>query len=279
LIAGYGPCAAESGAPWTPRRYPRTYSRLFLRDLGYTVRGLARLPSMAASCRRSCRAPCRTDRAATNAFLSFRVPPAELVALPHRGAAQVLPRQALCDLGRNDEPARRSVVARSDGVRRAARVHARGADRPAGADGLRDHDLPRSHAPGRLLPHRRLEPGDRRAGLNRVPRPGPRSCMLPRTMLKLLLVAVLTLIVGGCATGPYRAPESANAAPPAAGTVLKSLQPDAALEDRILALDAAHVSANDLRDTLSKAPAPRIMLIHGGIYPVYLAMTSLAEFL
>ena len=81
LVAGYGPCAAESGAPWTPRRYPRTYSRLFLRDLGYTVRGLARLPSMAASCRRSCRAPCRTDRAATNAFLSFRVPPAELAAL------------------------------------------------------------------------------------------------------------------------------------------------------------------------------------------------------
>ena len=103
--------------------------------------------------------------------------------------------------------------------------------------------------------------------------------MLPRTMLKLLLVAVLTLIVGGCATGPYRAPESAKAAPPAAGTVLKSLQLDAALEDRILALDAAHVSANDLRDTLSKAPAPRIMLIHGGIYPVYLAMTSFAEFL
>jgi hypothetical protein len=77
LVAGY----PEGGAPWTPRRYPRTYSRLFLRNLGYALRGLKRLPSMAASCRRSCRAPCRTDRAATNAFLSFRVEPKEFAAL------------------------------------------------------------------------------------------------------------------------------------------------------------------------------------------------------
>ena len=34
-----------------------------------------------------------------------------------------------------------------------------------------------------------------------------------------------------------------------------------------------------MRDTLSKAPAPRILLIHGGIYPVYLAMSSFADFL
>ncbi len=103
--------------------------------------------------------------------------------------------------------------------------------------------------------------------------------MLPRTMLKLLVVAALSLVVAGCATGPYRGQEPANAPPPAAGTVLKSLQLGAALEDRILALDPEHIGANDVRDTLSKAPAPRIMLIHGGIYPVYLAMTSFAEFL
>jgi NRPS condensation-like uncharacterized protein len=72
---------AEEPVPWTPRRYPRTYSRLFLRHLGYALRGLARLPSMVASCRRSCRAPCRTDSAATNAFLSFRVAPPEFAAL------------------------------------------------------------------------------------------------------------------------------------------------------------------------------------------------------
>jgi hypothetical protein len=98
-------------------------------------------------------------------------------------------------------------------------------------------------------------------------------------MLKGLAVAALALIVGGCATGPYRAPESLNAPPPAPGTVIKALQLGTALEDRILALDPEHVSAADLRDTLSKAPAPRLILIHGGIYPVYLAMTSFAEFL
>jgi len=81
LVAGYAQNPAEPTLPWTPRRYPRTYSRLFLRNFGYALRGLKRLRSMAASCRRSCRAPCRTDRAATNAFLSFRVEPSEFAAL------------------------------------------------------------------------------------------------------------------------------------------------------------------------------------------------------
>jgi hypothetical protein len=81
LVANYVPDAPEPAAGWTPRRYPKTYSRLFLGHLGYALRGLARLPSMVASCRRSCRAPCRTDREATDAFLSFRVSPPELAAL------------------------------------------------------------------------------------------------------------------------------------------------------------------------------------------------------
>ena len=98
-------------------------------------------------------------------------------------------------------------------------------------------------------------------------------------MMKLVAASILALIVAGCATGPYRAPESANAPPPAAGTVIQALQLGTALEDRVLALDPEHVSAADVRDTLSKAPAPRLVLIHGGIYPVYLAMTSFAEFL
>jgi hypothetical protein len=81
LVAGYPPNPADPAAPWSPRRYPRTYSRLFLHDLGYAVRGLRRLRSMGASCRRSCRAPCRTDLPATNAFLSLRVEPSELAVL------------------------------------------------------------------------------------------------------------------------------------------------------------------------------------------------------
>src|SRR5205823_425052 len=55
LVDGYAPDTRQAAVPWTPRRYPRTYRRLFLRDLSYAVRGLARLPSMMASCRRSSR--------------------------------------------------------------------------------------------------------------------------------------------------------------------------------------------------------------------------------
>jgi len=98
-------------------------------------------------------------------------------------------------------------------------------------------------------------------------------------MLNLVLAAALALLVGGCATGPYRAQEGTNAPQTAAATPLKSLRLGATLEDRILALDPERISATDVRDTLSKAPAPRILLIHGGIYPVYLAMSSFADFL
>jgi hypothetical protein len=84
LVTFYAPDSGEIPSVWTPRRYPRTYSRLFLGQLGHALRGLARLPSMMASCRRSYRAPCRTDRAATNAFLSVRVAPTGFAASSHR---------------------------------------------------------------------------------------------------------------------------------------------------------------------------------------------------
>ncbi len=95
----------------------------------------------------------------------------------------------------------------------------------------------------------------------------------------LLFVAALALLAAGCATGPYRAPEELTAPPPRAGSVLQSLALGTALEDRILALDPEHITAADVHETLAKAPAPRIVLIHGGIYPVFLAMSSFAEFL
>ena len=42
---------------------------------------------------------------------------------------------------------------------------------------------------------------------------------------------------------------------------------------------ATRVSARDVAEVLSKAPAPRIMLVHGGVYPVHLAMVSFGTFL
>ena len=54
---------------------------------------------------------------------------------------------------------------------------------------------------------------------------------------------------------------------------------DRAIEDRILAMDPEKVSQADVRNVLAKGPTPRIMLMHGGIYPVHLAMESFGKFL
>lgn len=91
-------------------------------------------------------------------------------------------------------------------------------------------------------------------------------------------LAVLALLsLAACAPLPpvSDAPPSAAAAPDPVAT----LKVDAAAIDRLLALDPDNVSAEDVRDTLSKFPAPRVVLLHGGVYPVHLAMTSFAHFL
>jgi len=92
-------------------------------------------------------------------------------------------------------------------------------------------------------------------------------------------VAALAVLIAGCATAPYTAHEPVVASQPAAGEVLKAVQIDPAVEDRILALHPEHLSDADVRDTLAKAPAPRIFSIHGGVYPVELLMRSFGKFL
>ena len=62
-----------AAAPWAPRRYPRTFSWLFLRHMRRTVAGFARLPSLALNCRRAFRAPCRAGQDPANGFLSARI--------------------------------------------------------------------------------------------------------------------------------------------------------------------------------------------------------------
>jgi len=78
-------------------------------------------------------------------------------------------------------------------------------------------------------------------------------------------------------------PSSGNARPPAGPpaprAVVDALALDPATEDRILALDPLHVSEKDIRDTLAGAPAPRIILSHGGVFPVFLIMWSFGKFL
>jgi len=98
-------------------------------------------------------------------------------------------------------------------------------------------------------------------------------------LLAVTLCAAVAALVGGCATRPPAPPAGAVVAKPEAQSVLRSVATDRALEDRILALDPARITEDDLRTTLSKVPAPRIVLLHGGIYPVYLAMVSAGHFL
>ena len=49
------------------------------------------------------------------------------------------------------------------------------------------------------------------------------------------------------------------------------------LEEKILALDPEHVTALDIREVLSNAPAPRIIMIQGGLLPVQVAMKSFSK--
>ena len=96
--------------------------------------------------------------------------------------------------------------------------------------------------------------------------------------LALLVAVACALVAGGCATPQSAGPATGLAGKPAGQSVLRSLPVDRAVEDRILALDPEHITAADVR-TLAAGPTPRIMLLHGGIYPVHMAMTSFGGFL
>jgi hypothetical protein len=51
------------------------------------------------------------------------------------------------------------------------------------------------------------------------------------------------------------------------------------LEEKILVLDPEHVTGEQVSNILGQVPAPRIINIHGGIYPVHLRMVAFSEFL
>jgi hypothetical protein len=61
-------------------------------------------------------------------------------------------------------------------------------------------------------------------------------------------------------------------------TTFRAPKLEPAAEARVLALNCERLSADDVR-ALSAAPAPRVMLLHGGVFPVYLLMVSFGRFL
>jgi hypothetical protein len=104
--------------------------------------------------------------------------------------------------------------------------------------------------------------------------------MSPRRAGLWLLFAVAVIAAGaGCATHPLAPSVGVAASRPAPGSVLRSLPVDRALEARVLALDPGHVTEEDVRSTLANVPAPRIVLLHGGIYPANRLMPSFGKFL
>ncbi len=98
-------------------------------------------------------------------------------------------------------------------------------------------------------------------------------------VLRTIVAVALAMGVAGCATRAMLSPDAAAQARPSPGSVLKSAALEKAEEDRILALDPEHVSEEDVRNTLARGPTPHIILIHGGVYPVHLAMASFGRFL
>jgi hypothetical protein len=87
---------------------------------------------------------------------------------------------------------------------------------------------------------------------------------------------VAALVLASCALVPP-APQALERPKP--GEVLSRITLDRATQDRILAIDPDHVTEADVRGPLAGAPAPYVMLLHGGIYPVHLIMVSFGHFL
>ena len=101
--------------------------------------------------------------------------------------------------------------------------------------------------------------------------------MSPRVPLLLLACA---LIAGpGCGTYPRQGVEAACASQLAAACSQRWRALDRQTGDRILALNPERVTERDILETLSNAPAPRIINIHGGNRQVITRMVSFSDFL
>ncbi|RJQ44501.1 MAG: hypothetical protein C4538_10115 [Nitrospiraceae bacterium] len=103
--------------------------------------------------------------------------------------------------------------------------------------------------------------------------------MKRKNIIFFVFLVVLAVLVNGCATHQYsyRLPTYETAIEK--DTVLRNISIPAHIEEKILALKPESVSEKDVNEVLSHAHAPRIMNVHGGIYPVYLAMESFSKFL
>ena len=98
---------------------------------------------------------------------------------------------------------------------------------------------------------------------------------------KTFLLAGLAALIASCATSAQSDARTARPEPAATGfgsqTPTPVLTPE--LEDKILALNPEQVTEHDLREVLAHAPAPRIIMLQGGLLPVQVAMKSFSRFI
>ncbi len=95
----------------------------------------------------------------------------------------------------------------------------------------------------------------------------------------LLTVLLFLLFFAGCATSQYSHNIPAYYIDPENSPVLETYAFEPSLADRILSLDPDSITEEEIKDVLSHGPAPRVINIHGGIYPVHLLMESFSKFL
>lgn len=100
-----------------------------------------------------------------------------------------------------------------------------------------------------------------------------------RPIHTVILALLLCGIILGTGCSAYREVEPARAREIAEIWRAREFKLTPELEDRILALDPRYVSEADIRDVLSRVPAPRIIKIRGGTQLVYRRMASFSEFL
>ena len=103
--------------------------------------------------------------------------------------------------------------------------------------------------------------------------------MPTRSSLLRALALCASLLAVGCATTHGVPDEAARLSSARPGSVLGSLSAERSAEDRLLALDPQHITEHDVKTTLALFPAPRILLIHGGVYGTHLVMATFARFL
>jgi len=99
-----------------------------------------------------------------------------------------------------------------------------------------------------------------------------------RGVVTVLMLVAATFLTS-CGTYPRQGLDPARARQMEQSLTCHDLSLPPELEAGILALDPTNVTAQDVREVLSSAPAPRIINIHGGLATVIARMVSFSEFL